>query len=1196
MIKDAEADVHVSLISQPYNHHHQPSSLSHRSISKWFYRRFRRFILLQSLSWSNFIIVCLIILFIIVFLFSEFNVLIQSSNTSLSSKTSDLSTTKNEYIRYIEELSSISEHPSHRIRAAQINEQLRRIEMSLKENREILHSIRNITSQAQFFPDIDMHQVYEQMPFDNVDGGVWKQGWPLEIEELDFQKPKPKLKVFIVPHSHNDPGWIKTFDVYFSKQTQHILTNAVEFMTQHPDMRFIWAETSYLSAWWETTNDAHREMLRRLIIEKRFEIVTGGWVMNDEANTHYWSILHQMIEGHEWLENNIDSEHQTWRPKHGWAIDPFGMSPTMAYLLKLMGFRAMVVQRVHYSIKKHLAHNHQLEFRWRQYWEQTSTTSNDEGDIVCHVEPFYSYDIPHTCGPDPKVCCQFDFKRLAKPKCPWKINPQIITDANVEERAKTLLDQYRKKSLLYRTNSLLVPLGDDFRYDDIKEWRNQYDNYRRIMHFLNSRSEFNVEIKFATLNDYFDSILTNDGQLSQTEQFPTLVGDFFTYADRDDHYWSGYYTSKPFYKRFERILASHSRAVEILFPWPTSFSITIQNLALFQHHDGITGTAKDSVVVDYANRMLRSFQILQKVATSSLSMITNHSIPELEFMHTFVNIQSPIRKHSFLLNPETRKYFILYNSLGWTLDTQVFCFDIHWTTDNFSMPDWCLTSNDVDSSNPDVSIKIIQINHQWRDLHPSSEPLEKRREICFQPKLGPISLRQYCFGHCRCSPVDSGSYRHHEKHESFVTLYNSHRDSMVAKKPFDYHVLSLISSAPNTTIENELIRLTFDSTSMNGLLKSWSYYNFQTKSWISIDVKMTILTFGTKSGGKNVQKSGAYIFLPDDQNPVPLEWTNKPKIRVTIGNLESRYEWMIEEPYPVHIRFSLYRGRPTVEMQTEFHLQGKQGANRELLIRFEIPQIDNGDRFYTDLNGLQMIARKRYAKIPLQGNVYPLTTIAWIEDNEHRFTAMSGQPLGVTSLRRSTMEIFLDRRLMQDDFRGLNQGVLDNRQTREIFRLMLEPTTIKTNSSPTLTSGMMFESQTLLNPIIGLTTKQIDDDRPPINKISSSKLKLLQSSLPCDLHLLNLRRSISRYRQFSLWLHRTALSCDSKCLQTSNSTYTVNLSKYLSEEIVERLEPKIELMNGMSWFHHSNQTVPLNQTISIGPMQLLSYRLYRITR
>lgn len=106
-----------------------------------------------------------------------------------------------------------------------------------------------------------MLNVYDQIPFINIDGGVWRQGWDVTYDESNWNS-QYKLKVFVVPHSHNDPGWLETFDKYYETQTELILDSMLEHLAVNPKMTFIWAEISYFSKWYEGLSDEDRQTVK----------------------------------------------------------------------------------------------------------------------------------------------------------------------------------------------------------------------------------------------------------------------------------------------------------------------------------------------------------------------------------------------------------------------------------------------------------------------------------------------------------------------------------------------------------------------------------------------------------------------------------------------------------------------------------------------------------------------------------------------------------------------------------------------------------------------------------------------------------------------------------------------------------------------------------------------------------------------
>uniref|UniRef100_A0A0K0DY09 mannosyl-oligosaccharide 1,3-1,6-alpha-mannosidase n=1 Tax=Strongyloides stercoralis TaxID=6248 RepID=A0A0K0DY09_STRER len=960
--------------------------------------------------------------------------------------------------------------------------------------------------------DVQMLNVYETIPFSNIDGGVWRQGWDITYDKKNILF-EPKLRVFVVPHSHNDPGWLKTFENYYNDQVDFILSTVTDFIIKNDDMRFIYAEMSFLEKYWDKKNSTEREKIKQLVKDGKIEIVTGGWVMTDEANSHYFAQIMELFEGHEFLKNHFDN----YKPKNHWSIDPFGLSPTMAYLLKKSNLTSMAIQRVHYEVKKYLAEKKQLEFNWRQLWD------NDEGktDIFTSLFPFFSYDIPHTCGPDPSICCQFDFLRMLKYGCDWKINPVKIISKNIKERAQLLVDQYRKKSTLFKYNTLLVPLGDDFRYETKEEISIQYDNYKKLFDYINSPEgvkTFNMEVKFGTLKDYFDEV---NKKLSK-ETATILTGDFFTYADHDDHYWSGYYTSRPFYKKLDRLVQHYLRGADLLYSTSimryskntnllenyknkVNYSLLVEGrryMSLFQHHDGVTGTAKSFVMNDYSGKMLKAiencFTIIQnsiefflkniknkKYEINGSENIKNNDVIKLtvnEYMESSDTLPS-----SYVINQNTS--IILYNPLSREVD-EIICLKIN---------SYEMRIKNVKEKDQEIRPIIEVTDNHFIFSYSSSNQNRKKNfyELCFKANIGPLDIKIYdlikkrlpkeCFVKINGSDInvktiditenylkdDEGNYifdidRVIKNNEGHIDLkFNSVSISINDKTGFLSH------------INNEIVETSFSKYGVRSPIHS-------------------------KPGGEVV--SGAYLFLPDgpstkissDDNSYIILDGNLKKTVIVKGNRQT---------YLFH-KTEIIKDKLYVSVKNEIGIMDLFDFEMAMEIKSEI---NSEDIFYTDLNGYQVIRRKRFDdKIPLQGNFYPMPSTIYIEDSKKkgkRLSLIGNQPLGCSSLSSGKMEVILDRRLTQDDSRGLASGVLDNVKTRSSFRIILEEIEKEElfNNSPT---GFLSKVSQLTNqqmhyqPIILFSNNLLNINN---KEILSNNFSPLKESLPCDYHVVGMR-------------------------------------------------------------------------------------------
>ncbi len=287
-----------------------------------------------------------------------------------------------------------------------------------------------------------------------------------------------------------------------------------------------------------------------------------------------------------------------------------------------------------------------------------------------------------------------------------------------------------------------------------------------------------------------------------------------------------------------------------------------------------------------------------------------------------------------------------------------------------------------------------------------------------------------------------------------------------------------------------------------------------------IPSSIQMVKYGTVDKG---QQSGAYLFMPD--GPAINVSSTWPSVWIRVergGPLRSRV--CVEMTCVLHC-VEIF---PTINKARGLKLPSmsvRNLADLRNLVNYELAMlvktgVNSQDTLYTDLNGFQYSKRKRRAKLTLQGNVYPMTTGAFIQDSSLRFSLLTAQALGVASLHSSEIQVFLDRRLNQDDQRGIGMAMNENVPVSSRFLLLFEQVNQQLDSVssgvPSLLSTWI--SNDLLYPIVKLVLKQDN-----VSILGRRKFSL--KKYPCDLHLLNLRTMESRSedstkKEVGLILHR----------------------------------------------------------------------------
>lgn len=304
--------------------------------------------------------------------------------------------------------------------------------------------------------------------------------------------------------------------------------------------------------------------------------------MHDEACTHVDDMMNNMMVGHEFLLEEFG-----YTPRIGWQIDPFGHSNTNARLFAEMGFDAWFFGRMDWQ---DLTQRHaNKEAQWIQRPNYDTLGSDVEIWTMCFKDEYWWFG---------DMC--YDERCENSPT----INDPTLETFNADYKAKELYDYAMQNHAIYRGNHIVIPWGGDFAYGNAHLTFWSSDNLIEY---------FNQVYPDATAF-YSTPYMFMDAIKSQDITWPVRYDDMFPYADKPEDYWTGFYTSRANSKSQIRGAQANFHASNKLYSMKVLDQATsttqieqildakhgmLDALGINQHHDAVTGTAKQRVANDY---------------------------------------------------------------------------------------------------------------------------------------------------------------------------------------------------------------------------------------------------------------------------------------------------------------------------------------------------------------------------------------------------------------------------------------------------------------------------------------------------------------------------------------------------------------------------------------------------------------------